>query len=1466
MSLRANLEPVARLFRERTRRSFLTDERVHVEIGGVGHDELPAFEQALRAATSTDPRIRALEINTYTRRVVFAFERGACTVAELIELVAGAERAAGIARARFQGTPEHPADFEPMLRHLLGLGAHTTAFLSGLGLSLTPIPAVPFAGSIAALLSLVDGISKLRDGLEQRIGPERAELLLDLGTALFTGLAQRPLTSFVDAVHKLGLFRESQAQRRAWARLEPALSGTLASGVVGAAQIEQRPTEMPRGPIEEYADRAWVVSLAGFAVSFATTRSLQRAIAALYGSLPRPARLGRDVFSAEVGRILAGRDAVVLAPEVLRRLDRIDCVVLAGDLVAAKAFALGDVQVADGVDAALVKAALAELFDPDRPLNEQLRGDLRLGPFRLARSEAPRELAEAAAALSARGTLVLALEQAGRMIAAVDVTITARTGLDELVAAAHEAGMRVVIASKDDTILHKVGADDVITSQEGVRAGIRRLQREGRGVCLVAAGDSPGLGLADVGIGLCRADLRTPWGAHILCPDDLAEVRLLLRACVRAREISRQSVNIALGAAAFGALVSAGGRLPLTARRVMFVVNAATLMSMANGVRGSIAIRRLALPPSRDPTPWHALDAEGVLSRLSSTRRGLTRASALIRRSRGLAAPSPVRELAEAITEELFSPLAPLLAAGAGLSAAVGSTADAAMVGGVVGLNAFFGGMQRFSTERKLRALSRTDRAYAMVLRDEHVESIEATDLVPGDVVLIATGDVVPADCRILESTALEVDASSLTGESLPVRKLSAPCFEREAADRTSMVYEGTTVVGGQATAVVVAVGSQTEARRGAAGAKGARGQGGVERRLSALMSLTGPVALAAGVGVVGGGLLRGRKLDELVGSGVSLAVASVPEGLPLIATAAQLAASERLSRRGALVRNPRAIESLGRVDVVCLDKTGTITEGSLSLSLVSDGRSQAAVDALGRPHRHVIAAGLRATLRPRATSGRGDPTDAALLAFAQGEGIDEGYGCVGFHRQAELSLSLGRSYHAVLGNAEAGPRLSVKGAPESILLHCTRRMRDGADEPLDEAGRLSLFNEATRIAARGLRVLAVADRAASADAEMAPEHVSDLTFRGLLAFRDPVRPSSIRAVAGLREAGVRVVMITGDHPSTAEAIAAELGLPNGSAVVTGAELAAMADSELYRRAPRVSVFARVTPSQKVRVVRALQRAGSVVAMAGDGANDAAAIRLADVGIALGEAGTPAARAAADIVVTDGRMETIVDAIVEGRGMWASVRDAVSILMGGNFGEIGFTLLAGLIDGSPALHARQLLLVNLLTDIAPAMALALRPPSPGTFESLARQTPDAVLGAPLDHEIATRAVVTALGAGTAWAIGRIISSRPKARTIGLAALVGTQLGQTVTSGGFSRPVVLTSVASAGALAMLIQTPGVSHFFGCRPLGPIAWTTAIGASAAATAMAGAIGRLIGGRIGVSEARPGTTGESFDALPA
>jgi magnesium-transporting ATPase (P-type) len=360
------------------------------------------------------------------------------------------------------------------------------------------------------------------------------------------------------------------------------------------------------------------------------------------------------------------------------------------------------------------------------------------------------------------------------------------------------------------------------------------------------------------------------------------------------------------------------------------------------------------------------------------------------------------------------------------------------------------------------------------------------------------------------------------------------------------------------------------------------------------------------------------------------------------------------------------------------------------------------------------------------------------------------------------------------------------------------------------------------------------------------------LTLRGFVAFRDPARASAKPALAGLARAGVRVVMITGDHPSTAHAIAQEVGLPGAGNVLSGAQIAQLSEGELEQAALHTSVFARVTPAQKVRVVRALQRAGHVVGMVGDGANDAPAMRVADAGIAVGKDCTEAARGASDLVLADARIDALVDVVVEGRAMWTAVRDAVSILVGGNLGEIGFTVAIGALTGSSPLTPRQLLLVNFLTDIAPSMAIALRPPSVRDLATLREATPQAALGHALDREIVSRAIVTGLGAGSAWLSARLTGGSVRARTVGLVGLVGSQLGQTLLKGGQSRSVLWTSVGSFAALGLIVQTPGISQLFGCRPLGPIGWSIGLASSTAVTLLSPIVDNVVDRVADLSEA--------------
>ena len=826
-------------FGQRRRRVWVGRSRAHVECRELSQDELSSLRERLEILADKAPGIEWVELNPHTRRIVLAFENGALDEDAVLELVHEAERGAQVQDAPYSdGSAPHPADDEDFERLLVELASDVTGLVVGAGLRVSPFRPSSVAGTLAAVTSILRGSPRLRRELDERWGRDRAELGLNFVAAASYGFSQRPVSSLVDVAHKLALIRESRAQKRVWEAREPELCERPTDHDL--KRSEPRPVPLPRGPIEEYADRAWLVSLAGFGVSFLTTRSVQRAVAALFGGIPKPARLGRDVFSSELSRALAARRVLVLDSDVLRRLDRIDCIVLQGDLVARGRFEIGEIVTNPEVTAQHARELVGQLLEPEQPVEVRREDAWALGPPRLLGAKLDDELAQHAEGLSRRGALVLGLARDGEVRAVVELRIVPQTGVEELIAAAHEAQMRVVVASDDEAVLQGLNADDTISAAAGLASGIRRLQREGRAVLLVATGNTPGLAAADVTIGLTRGSEPAPWGAHLVCSEDLSDVRFVLQACVTSKRVSKQSVNVALGAATVGTLISAGGVIPMTTRRIIGVVNVATLIAMVNGMRNSSVLERRALPPPRDRTPWHALEAHGVLERLGSSVRGLSRGEASFRGGPGRDQPSALAELGEAVTDELFNPLAPLLAAGAGLSAVVGSLADAGMVGGVVGLNALVGGVQRFTTERAIRDLSRTTRRAALVRRGGEVRQVDAARLVRGDVVLLSSGDMVPADCRVLEAESLEVDASSLTGESMPVKKTATPSFEREIADRASMLYEGTSIAAGRATAVVVAAGEETEARRGGPGPVVDPKNTGVEQRLSSLIDLNG--------------------------------------------------------------------------------------------------------------------------------------------------------------------------------------------------------------------------------------------------------------------------------------------------------------------------------------------------------------------------------------------------------------------------------------------------------------------------------------------------------------------------------------------------------------------------------------------------------------------------------------------------
>jgi cation-transporting ATPase I len=505
-------------------------------------------------------------------------------------------------------------------------------------------------------------------------------------------------------------------------------------------------------------------------------------------------------------------------------------------------------------------------------------------------------------------------------------------------------------------------------------------------------------------------------------------------------------------------------------------------------------------------------------------------------------------------------------------------------------------------------------------------------------------------------------------------------------------------------------------------------------------------------------------------------------------------------------------------------------------------------LDRFDEPHRHILAAALRAS--PSRSSGEpmSHATDQALIEAAQKIGIGSHDDLEGWRRLDQMPFQSSRPFHVGLAAHNGGRLISVKGAPEIVLKRCSAWWHGNATVPFDKTRRRRLDTVA-ETARRGYRLLAIAERETHGQGLLTDDHVNDLNFLGFVALADEVRPTARDALAQLRQAGIQVVMLTGDHPDTAVAIATELGLAAEPHVLSGVDLDRMSDEALTAAVANIHVFARVTPAHKVRIVRALRDAGRAVGMTGDGANDAAAIRLADAGIALGEHSTAAARAAADLIVPDGRIETVVACVLEGRGLWQGLREASSLLLGGNLGEVLFTLGSGIGSGTAAFNARQLLLLNLLSDTLPALTLALRPHGGQAAADLLRAGPEASLGKSLKREIAVRGAITAASAGISWTAARLLGGRAKANSVALLAITGSQMLQAGLLGRGDRSVLLSSLASAAMLTAIVETPGLSQLFGCRPVGPLGLLQA-GAGAAC----GAVAQWLLPGLGQRERRP------------
>ena len=664
----------------------------------------------------------------------------------------------------------------------------------------------------------------------------------------------------------------------------------------------------------------------------------------------------------------------------------------------------------------------------------------------------------------------------------------------------------------------------------------------------------------------------------------------------------------------------------------------------------------------------------------------------------------------------------------------------------IVILNAVMGMLQESKAEKALDALKSMSAPHARVLRDGKEQVIDAALLVPGDVLKLEAGDFVPADARLLHSVSLKSEESALTGESVPAEKDASAAVDEKAplGDRVNMVYSVCSITYGTATAVVTATGMQTEMGRIAGLLEGEdEGQTPLQKKLAQLGKYLGIVALFACAVIFVVGLLSGIEVLEIFMTAVSLAVSAIPEGLPAIVTIVLSIGVQRMVKKNALIRRLPAVETLGSASIICSDKTGTLTQNRMTLvRAYADGASdsEAVTDACSDDVRKLLRLGALCCDGTVAFHGDevqhiGDPTETAIVLAAHRNGMPKDELNRLCPRVAELPFDSDRKRMTTVNRIDGRLIVIVKGAFDQLAPRCIAGDLERAKEMNDRMG------------GEALRVLAVACKEIDAlpDALTPDTLETGLTFLGLVGMIDPPRPEAKAAVATCRRAGIKPVMITGDHVVTASAIARELGiLTDGDRAITGAELDAMTDDELDKAVEKIAVYARVSPENKIRIVKAWQRKGQVVSMTGDGVNDAPALKAADIGCAMGITGTDVAKGAADMTLTDDNFATIVDAVREGRGIYSNIRKVVGFLLGTNIGEVITVFAAMLLWRKTPLLSMQLLLINLATDSLPAIALGMEAVESGVMDQKPKPKNEGLFAHGLGVRIVLQGILFAL--------------------------------------------------------------------------------------------------------------------------
>ncbi len=847
---------------------------------------------------------------------------------------------------------------------------------------------------------------------------------------------------------------------------------------------------------------------------------------------------------------------------------------------------------------------------------------------------------------------------------------------------------------------------------------------------------------------------------------------------------------------------------------------------------------------------WHALEESYVAEVLSTQHAGLSSDEVdrrLTEYGPNQIAEEPPTSNLSLVLHQFRSPLIYILLIAAAITLLLEEYKDVGVIAAVLILNAIIGFTQERKADTSVRALIRMAAPHARVIRDNREWDIESRDLVPGDVVLLESGSRVPADLRIISATALLVDESTLTGESESAHKLPEPLAESTVlADRSNMVYAGTVISSGRGRGYVIATGSETELGGIAAQVRSeVRVDTPLQQRMARFATLIGvAVAVSAALAFLFG-LLRGESASYMFLVAVTLAVSAIPEGLPVASTITLSVGVRRMASRNAIIRRLPAVETLGSTTCIGSDKTGTLTENRMTVQRIWAGGCAVDLDddhpvidtceSVGL----VLLAGILSNEADvsQTTEGweiHGDPTEAALLVAAARLGIDPSEARADYHTVAEIPFEPERQYAASFREKDGVRQVFVKGAPERLISMSTSMLLDGGEHPIDHD---LIHDAASELASHGLRVLGMAYR------RIPPGHglfdgddePHDLVFLGLQGMMDPPREGVKESIAACNDAGIRVVMITGDHAATAKAIGNDLGISGlTSRVLTGGELSRMDDDDLRSVVRDISIYARVAPEQKLQVVRALQDEGDVVAVTGDGVNDAPALKAADIGIAMGRSGTDVAREAADMVLTDDNFVSIVSAVEEGRITFDNVRKVTFFLVATGAAEV-LTILTALVLGWPVpFIPAQILWLNLVTNGLQDVALAFEPGNPNILRRKPRPLSEGVISRLLWERTAITAVVLSIGTLGLyrWELSRT-DSLVMAQTVALTTMVVFQAFQAGNARSETRSLfrmspfsnrllIVSTVAALSVHALALYWGPTQRILRVEPIGFEVW--------------------------------------------